>query len=183
MNTKHNLAIFSLLLGSVIAAVPVAAQEVQWRDAWMPAYSVEMADTPLFATLVNLSERNDRLIAARSDQAEQVSIRALQQTNGALREVVLDSLELPVGVPVTLGSDTAWLLLENTRRPVRARSTHTVTLVFEHAGEVRKRVRAIPVRFPAERVDDIHSDPLQRPLTSPRIESLDDALRSDPFLR
>lgn len=183
MKTKHNLAIFSLLLGSVLATAPVAAQEIQWRDAWMPAYSVEMANTPLFATLVNLSERNDRLIAVRSDQAEQVSIRALQQTDGKLREVVLDSIELPAGVPVTLGSDTAWLLLENTRTPVRARTTHTVTLVFEHAGEVRKRVRATPVRFPAAQVDDIHTDPLQRPVTSPRLESLDDALRSDPFLR
>lgn len=183
MKSKHTLTMAVSLICGLIAAAPVAAQDIQWRDAWMPAYSVEMANTPLFATLVNLSERNDRLIAVRSDEAARVSIRTLQQVDGALREVVLDSLELPAGVPVTLGSNTAWLLLENTRTPVRARSTHTLTLVFEHAGEVRKRVRATPVRFPAERVDDIHSDPLQRPVTSPRSEGLDDALRSDPFLR
>ncbi|NMG02680.1 copper chaperone PCu(A)C [Azoarcus taiwanensis] len=183
MKPKHTLAILATLMGSLMAAAPATAQEIQWREAWMPAYSVEMTNTPLFATLVNLSQRNDRLIAVRSDQAEQVSIRALQQVDGTLREVVLDSLELPAGVPITLGSDTAWLLLENTRTPVRARSTHTVTLVFEHAGEVSRRVRATPVRFPAERVEDIHSDPLQRPVTAPRSEGLDDALRSDPFLR
>lgn len=183
MKPKQTLALVTTLICSVMAAAPAIAQHIQWRDAWMPAYSVEMTNTPVFATLVNLSEHNDRLIAVRSDDAAAASIRALRQHDGVLREVVLDSLELPAGVPVTLGSDTAWLLLEKTRTPVRARSTQTLTLVFEHAGEIRKRVRATPIRFPAERVQDIHSDPLQRPVSPSRSEGLDDALRSDPFLR
>ncbi len=184
MKLKHTFALLlAAFTGTTLATAPALAQDIQWRDAWMPAYSVETADTPIFATLINLSERNDRLVAVRSDDAAAVTIRALRLIDGELREVTLDGLELPAGVPVTLNSGSAWLLLEQTRVPVRARSTQTLTLVFEHAGEIRQRVRATPVRFPAERVDDIHSDPLQRPVTAPRSEGLDDALRTDPFLR
>lgn len=171
------------LAATVLAGAAWASEAIQTREAWMPAYSVEISSTPVFATLINVADAKDRLLAVRSDAADKVSIRALRLLDGALTEVAVDSLELPVGVPVELNASTAWLLLENTRRPVRARDQYTLTLVFEHAGEVTLRVRARPVRFVAETSDDIRTDPLQQRMPSRRIEGLDDALRTDPFLR
>ncbi len=171
------------VLSAGVVAGSAWAGEIQTREAWMPAYSVELPSTPVFATLINVSDASDRLLSVRSDGADLVSIRALRPVEGTLREVTLESLELPVGVPVELNSANAWLLLENTRKPVRARDQHTLTLVFERAGEVTLRVRARPVRFVAESPDDLRTDPMQQRLTPRHAEGLDEALRTDPFLR
>ncbi|PTD97772.1 copper chaperone PCu(A)C [Pseudothauera lacus] len=177
-NKLVSLAVVACTLG----AGPVLASGIHVRDAWIPAYGEGARSAPLFLTVTNTGTP-DRLIGARSDAAERVSINTLQAHEGELRATALQAVALPSGVPVIFESGNAWLQLEGLKAPLRPRATVTVKLVFERAGEREYRIRVRPNPLGGDTLENMRTDPLQQPGQTQRTEGLDDALRSDPFLR
>lgn len=172
-----------LCLGLALGSLAAQAGDIHVRDAWMPAYGEKPDSAPAFLTLINLGATEDRLIGARSEGAREVSLRTLRLDDGELRTVPLQAVSLPPGVPVVFESGLAWLMLEGFNTPLAARGTQTITLIFERAGEVEHRIRIRNVQPGGGSLDNMRTDPLQSPGQTQRTEGLDDALRSDPFLR
>lgn len=164
-------------------ATPTLAGDLHVREAWIPAYAENVSTAPVFLTLVNLGKDADRLVSARSDGAARVSLQALSVQDGELRATPLRGVALPPGVPVPLEAGSAWLQMEGLKGPLRPRATYTLKLTFEKAGEREVRVRVRPTPLAGESLDNLRTDPQQQPGQTPRSEGLDDALRSDPFLR
>lgn len=164
-------------------SMPVSAQTVHVRDAWIPAYSEAPARAPVFMTLVNTGERPDRLLSASAQGVASVSLQTLAMSDDELRGHTLKAIELPAGVALPLEAGGAWLMLEGLQAPMRARATYTLTLQFEHAGTQQVQVRVRPTSLLGDGLRNLRTDPLQEPGQTQRIEGLDDALRTDPFLR
>ncbi len=162
---------------------PAAADDLHVSDAWIPAYADKPASAPLFLTLVNTGNTADRLLGASSPAAESVSLQGMALSDGTLKAQPVKAVELPAGVPVPLAAGGVWLQLEGLKAPLRARASYTVTLKFENGGEREYAVRARPTLLASESLDNLRTDPLQQPGQPARTEGLDDALRSDPFLR
>jgi copper(I)-binding protein len=92
-----------------------------------------------YLTIVNTSNRADRLMAAESPAAETVQAHAMTMDGGIMRmRPVQGGLPIPAGGSVTLGPDGDHLMFIHLKRPFVAGDHVPVTLVFEHAG--RKRV-------------------------------------------
>lgn len=179
---KTRLLALAVLALNTFAA-PALADTLHVRDAWIPVYGDTVRNAPVFLTLLNMSDTNDRLLGASSDAAARVSIQAMGVADDALRTHTLDAVALPVGVPVTLNPGGVWLLLEDIHTPLRVRALYTVKLMFEHAGEREYRIRARVTNIAAETLDNMRTDPMQTRTQPERTEGLDDALRTDPFLR
>jgi len=164
-------------------AAPALADTIHIRDAWIPVYGDQQRNAPIFLTLVNMGDSADRLLSVHSNDATKVSIQAMSVADDVLRPHTLDSVVLPVGVPVALSPGGAWLMLEGMQAPARARAMYSVVLVFEHAGEIEYRIRGRLSNIAADTLENLRTDPMQSPTRSERTEGMDDALRTDPFLR
>ncbi len=181
MSKARLLTLAALACGSF--AGTALADGIHVGEAWIPAYGENLRNAPVFLTLVNLGKGSDRLVGARSDGAAAVSLQTLAVQDGELRAQPLQAVSLPPGVPVPLAAGGTWLMLEDLKAPLRARATYTLKLVFEQAGEREYRVRVRPTPLAGDNLENLRTDPLQQPGQTQRTEGLDDALRSDPFLR
>jgi len=164
-------------------AAPALADTIHVRDAWIPVYGDQQRNAPVFLTLVNMGDSADRLLRVHSNDATKVSIQTMGVTDDALRPHTLDTVVLPVGVPVALSPGGAWLMLEGMHAPARSRAMYTVVLVFEHAGEIEYRIRGRLSNIGVDTLENLRTDPMQSTTQPERTEGMDDALRSDPFLR
>lgn len=179
---KTRLLALAALACTTLAA-PALAETIHVRDAWIPVYGDTLRAAPVFLTLVNLGESADRLLSASSDDATAVSIQTMSVADDTLRPHTLDNVVLPVGVPVALTPGGAWLMLEGMKTPLRGRTVYTVKLVFEHAGEREYRIRGRVSNIAMDTLENMRTDPMQSTTQPERTEGLDDALRTDPFLR
>lgn len=182
MKTATSLSLAAIAC-TMLATSHAAADDIRIRDAWLPAHGEHVRVAPVYLTLVNQGSHADRLIGVRSEIARTATLHAMTIEADQARQRPLRAVELPAGIPVPLHAGGAYVILDDIVTPLRPRAVHTLHLVFEHAGEREVKFRVRPAGRDDDTLENLRTDPLQQPGQIPRSEGLDDALRTDPFLR
>ena len=127
----------SLLLSSAALAEGLMA-----KDAYARAATPTAKAGGVFMTLMNHTDQDDTLIAARSDVAKRIELH----THIEISDGVMQMTEIEGGIPVPAGGMHALergadhvMLMGLTRSLVQG-DTINLTLVFENAGEVEIEV-------------------------------------------
>lgn len=91
-----------------------------------------------FMTIMNMSDTDDRLVAASSDVAERVELHThLEDANGVMRMIeVEDGFAVPAGSQTMLARGGAHVMFMGLRQPFVNGETIEVTLTFEQAGDM-----------------------------------------------
>lgn len=88
---------------------------------------------------------DDRLLASWSSASERVELHTMSMENNVMRMREVKAIELPAGRRVPLRPGGYHLMLMDLREPLRAGDEIDVGLRFEKAGELRLRVRVLPM--------------------------------------
>ncbi|MEO1239461.1 MAG: copper chaperone PCu(A)C [Pseudomonadota bacterium] len=91
-----------------------------------------------FMTIMNMSDTDDRLVAASSDVSERVELHThLEDANGVMRMVeVEDGFAVPAGGQTMLARGGAHVMFMGLKQPFVNGETIEVTLTFEQAGDM-----------------------------------------------
>lgn len=90
-----------------------------------------------FMTIHNAGEQSDRLIGGHSQFTQSISIHQTTMEDGTMRMMPLhEGLEIPAGGSVALKPGSYHLMLMGLDNPLVEGERRTITLEFEHAGEV-----------------------------------------------
>jgi copper(I)-binding protein len=87
-----------------------------------------------YLVIANHGSRPDRLIAASSPVAAQVSLHESRMVGSVMTMRAVDNLTIPAGGRVTLAPGGLHLMLEGLRRPLHAGEHVPLTLQFAGAG-------------------------------------------------
>jgi len=126
-----------LAIGAVpptVAAAP--AMPIAVVGAWIRPAQAGMNGAG-YLTLVNRGRLADRLIAASSPVAAQVSLHRSLQVGGVMTMRAVPVLEVAAGARVSFAPGGLHLMLEGLRRPLTSGQSVPVSLVFARAGRVR----------------------------------------------
>lgn len=121
-------------------------------DPWTRATPPRAQSAGGFVTIDNAGDEPDRLIGATSSIAGRVELHEMRMADGTmLMRPVKDGIALPSGDRVTLAPGGLHIMFMELNRGLHEGDTITVTLGFEHAGqiEVPFPVQAIGARGPA----------------------------------
>ncbi len=88
---------------------------------------------------------DDRLVSAWSSASERVELHTMSMDNNVMRMREVKAIDLPAGRRVRLSPGGYHLMLTDLREPLRAGDEIDVGLRFEKAGELRIRVRVLPM--------------------------------------
>jgi hypothetical protein len=132
----------ALALSAFIPAPVFAHDGFAVRDAYARAASPVAQSGAIFLVLENHRSIDDRLIAVRSDVAERVELHThIQDAQGVMRMVeVEDGFAIPAGGEHRLARGGDHIMLLGLTRPLTDGEMVTLTLVFEHSGELTVEV-------------------------------------------
>ncbi|MEO1604094.1 MAG: copper chaperone PCu(A)C [Pseudomonadota bacterium] len=143
---KHTLAIAAALLIGAAAH----AQDVAVDDAYARSATERSVTGAAFMTLVNTTDRADRLIAAQTDAAKRVELHThLEDGDGVMRMIeVEDGFAIPANGTHMLKRGGDHIMLMGLNRPLLQDEVIAITLTFEQAGEVTIEVPVDNLRKP-----------------------------------
>ena len=135
MTLKH-IAIAAL--AAVTLAFPALAGEIEVRDAYARAASPAAKAGAIFMTLANTGTQDDRLLAVASDVAQKVELHThVQSGDGIMKMTAIEGgIDLPAGATHALERGGDHVMLMGLTRSLAQDDTVTLTLTFEHAGEI-----------------------------------------------
>lgn len=145
----------STFTGAVIAltfALPSFADGIEVSDAY--ARSSNAMAGAAFMDVTNTTDMDDRLLAVASDVAARVELHTHLEQDGVMRMIhVEEGFEVPAGEAIHLMRGGKHVMFMGLNTTFNQGDMVTVTLIFEHAGEV---VVEIPVD--QERQDGLMMD-------------------------
>lgn len=108
------------------------------EDAYARAATPSSKAGAAFMMLVNTSDQDDRLIAARSDVAKKVELHTHVDQGGGVMKMtqIEDGIALPAGSTHMMQRGGDHVMLMGLNQSLTQGDTISVTLVFETAGEV-----------------------------------------------
>lgn len=106
--------------------------EAAWSRELPPTAPVGAA----FFTIHNHSDQADRLLSAESLIADVTELHAHIHEGDVMRMVKIDTMDVPAHGKLTLEPGGYHIMLIGLKKPLVAGETFTLTLQFEHAGQV-----------------------------------------------
>jgi hypothetical protein len=122
----------ALGLGSLARAGDLAVVDA-WARATPPGAGVAAA----YLTIDNAGGGADRLLGASSDAAGRVEVHETRRDGEVMRMRKAEPLDIPAGERVVFGPGGLHVMLMELKEPLHQGDTLSLTLRFEHAGEVR----------------------------------------------
>ena len=141
------VALAALWLSSGAAA----ADGIMITDAFARASAGAAKNAAAFMTLTNHSGRDDHLVAVRTARARKAELHTHIHDQGVMRMRPVARITVPAGAAATLKPGGEHVMLIGVTAPLKKGETLSLTLVFEHAGEIAVPVPigAIGARGPA----------------------------------
>lgn len=132
MNTSWHLIAASVVAASLLVSCSADSAEpaLSFRDAQLPSNDGQ-AEAVLYLRIDN-DGGGDRLVAASSPRADEVSMHRADLDDGMVSMVPVDDLEIPDG-GVVMASGTTHLMLEGIDPKLSVGEQVTVTLDFERS--------------------------------------------------
>ena len=133
--------------------LPIQAQgaDLDVRGAWVGAPISHTATTAAaFADISNLSQQSVNIVGAASDYAQKVQIHRIEHSEGLVRMVAVNSIEIPAGETISLNAHGLHLMLIGLQgMPWQAE--HIKIELFLEGGETHQAMFAIKaLNQPAE---------------------------------
>ncbi len=127
-----------------VAALAMGFGAAAWADGIVVEDAYARASTPTaksgaaFMVLMNTSDQDDRLVAAKSDVAARVELHTHREiADGVMKMMeVEEGFAIPAGGTHMLARGGDHVMFMGLNEPFADGDTVAVTLVFEHAGEV-----------------------------------------------
>jgi copper(I)-binding protein len=108
---------------------------LQIEGAWArPAQAGDA--TAVYLTIVNTGDTADALVAVHFDGAEMAGIHETRMEGDVMQMRPVASLEIPAGGTVELKPGGYHIMLTNLKHDLTAGEHATLTLEFEHSGQV-----------------------------------------------
>lgn len=131
----------STLLAGVAAlsfALPAFADGIMVHDPYARASAMMSQSGAAFMEIMNQTDTDDRLIAARSDVAQRVELHTHQEdANGVMRMIhVEEGFAIPAGGSHALARGGDHVMFLGLNQPFEHGDEIELTLVFEQAGEM-----------------------------------------------
>jgi periplasmic copper chaperone A len=135
---RARFAILCLLTAAPVALAQSDRQEMlEILEPYAPAMTdAKTIHVPVYMTIRNRGERNERLLAARTPYADKVELIELRQAIGMQLPMSADELLVAPGATLALNPYGPRLLLSGVKQPLRAFDMFPVTLIFERAGPI-----------------------------------------------
>ena len=125
------------LIAALALALPAWAEDITIEDPYARAAGATAMAGAAFMTIQNDSAIADRLVAARSDVAERVELHTHVVDGDVMRMIeVEEGFAIPAGEAHNLARGGDHVMFMGLRQPFEQGETITVTLTFEHAGEM-----------------------------------------------
>ena len=144
------------LIPVVVAALwlssrAAAADGIMITDAFARASAGAAKNAAAFMTLKNHSGRDDHLVAVRAARARKAELHTHIHDQGVMRMRPVARITVPAGAAATLKPGGDHVMLMGLTAPLKKGDTLSLTLVFEHAGEIAVAVPigAIGARGPS----------------------------------
>ncbi|MEM9709347.1 MAG: copper chaperone PCu(A)C [Pseudomonadota bacterium] len=131
-----------LLLAASLAALSTTAfageLKIMVDDAYARASTPTSKAGAAFMTIMNMSDTDDRLVAASSNVSERVELHThLEDANGVMRMIeVEDGFAIPAGGMTELARGGAHVMFMGLNQPFNDGESIEVTLTFEQAGDM-----------------------------------------------
>lgn len=127
-----------------VAAIAMGFGAAAWAEGIVVEDAYARASTPTaksgaaFMVLMNTSDLDDRLVAAKSDVAARVELHTHREiADGVMKMMeVEEGFAIPAGGSHMLARGGDHVMFMGLNEPFADGDTVAVTLVFEHAGEV-----------------------------------------------
>ena len=127
-----------------VAAIAMGFGAAAWAEGIVVEDAYARASTPTaksgaaFMVLMNTSDQDDRLVAAKSDVAARVELHTHREiADGVMKMMeVEEGFAIPAGGSHMLARGGDHVMFMGLNEPFADGDTVAVTLVFEHAGEV-----------------------------------------------
>src|SRR5215510_2534430 len=125
----------------LLAAAPLAQPDRPELLEILEPHAPAMTDAktihvPVYMTIRNRGERDERLLTARTPYADKVELIELRQAIGMQLPMSADELLVASGTTLELNAYGPRLLLSGVKQPLRAFEMFPMTLVFERAGAI-----------------------------------------------
>ena len=140
-----------------VAAMAMGFGAAAWAEGIVVEDAYARASTPTaksgaaFMVLMNTSDQDDRLVAAKSDVAARVELHTHREiADGVMKMMeVEEGFVIPAGGSHMLARGGDHVMFMGLNEPFADGDTVAVTLVFEHAGEVAVEIPVDLNRKPA----------------------------------
>lgn len=138
--------------GMGIAALLCAAQawagDVAVSDAWTRATVPGQSGAVLHLSIV--SRKDAQLLAVSSPAAGAAEMHSMTHDKGVMKMRPLESLALPAGKTVELGSDGNHVMLLDLKQPLKAGDSVPFSLDVQFANKRKETVKAVAVVKPMD---------------------------------
>ncbi len=125
------LAAFAALFA---ASAQAHGSDIEAHQAY--AYSANPASGGVFMVIHNHGDEDDRLIGVRSDAAARVEVHQSVMQDGVMMMSQAETLVIPAGGELLLERGGYHIMFMGITTPWQQGDIVTVTLIFEHAGEI-----------------------------------------------
>lgn len=131
---------FSVFLaGMLFALTAFAAQDVQVSGAWARATAPGQASAAVSMNITSSRDAKLVAVAVDKDVAEHATIHTMKQQNGMMVMREIDSLALPAGHEVSLGS-MDHIMLTGLKHPLQAGASVKLKLTVEFADKQKEAI-------------------------------------------
>ena len=134
-------------------ALPAFADGIMIHDPYARASAMMSQSGAAFMEIMNQTEADDRLVAARSDVAQRVELHThIEDDNGVMRMVeVEDGFAIPAGGSHALARGGDHVMFLGLNQSLEHGDEIEVVLVFEEAGEMTVTIPVDLERSPFQR--------------------------------
>lgn len=141
---RRFLLVISLLLCGPALAHDYEKGDIHIADAWSPA-PIGMAKAMAgYLEIFSMKETPDRLVGARSVQADRVELHGHSETDGVMRMRPVEAVEINPFGGASLEPGGLHLMIMGLKQKVAAGDHIPVTLIFEDAGEIEIKLTVRP---------------------------------------
>ena len=129
------------LLAAGAGAHEFTAGDLVIDHPWSPPTLAGQAQGAVYLTVRNTGETPDRLVGARTDAAAHAEFHVSEITDeGVARMTPRDDIAVPAGGQAVFAPGGAHIMLIDLAAPMALEDHLTLTLSFEHAGDVEVTV-------------------------------------------
>lgn len=141
------LILLTVLAMMLVSCSPPAQNSITVQDAWARATSMDMQmdhnhdsmggkTSAIYMVIVNQTNQEDRLIAAKASAAETVEIHETRMENDIMKMQKVDGVAIPANGKVELKPGGYHIMLINLKQDLKAGEKIPFTLIFEKNGEI-----------------------------------------------
>lgn len=141
------LILLTVLAMMLVSCSSPAQNSITVQDAWARATSMDMQmdqnhdamggkTSAIYLVIVNQTNQEDRLIAAKASAAETVEIHETRMENDIMKMQKVDGVAIPANGKVELKPGGYHIMLINLKQDLKAGEKIPFTLIFEKNGEI-----------------------------------------------